>query len=606
MWGLFCAAASAATVAVLPLERAQAPVELEGLGRGLASMMVADLAGAPGIVLVERMRVDDLLAELALAERSFLDPSTAARAGLAVGAEYVLVGSFSVMDPNLTVDVRLVNVTSGEVVEGAVATGPVTDFVSVEKEVVRRVLVELGTDLDARSERQLLSRVVTEDWDAFVAWSRGLSEAHRGQFDAARRSYDEALARDPAFVEAAASRQALEAILLARTAEQATLADRERRAIADQVLAGSVDPRSHGAGPWATADLATLPARWAVLAEQGRWCDRAAEMSAVLTQLDWRIVPDPRFEDIASGRASALGWKVSDRRGADAAVQVNRPQRIFRNLHAYLYDDLLGARDGSIGFATSVARCEGANAAMAALDRWEKELLRQGRLDEEAPYLGIPYSHRDGLIIARAWLEAGGGAVSPPTRARLDARIDAVPVASTKKREALLDVVRRLSERAERERLWSTAPLGVPLDLLRKRVVGLATGQAPYRSDGAPWCSVAHTYTWRVSAQQADKSWATAESRGERPDAGVVSAGPFVRAAMDMGCFEDAPARFTTLDALKQYVFDTVGKVPPTETRPICTTSLSRIRLTTPSDGLSAASILQDANTLLVYGCTSP
>ncbi len=94
---LLVAPARASTLAVLPLDRAAASEEYDGLGKALAGMLVTDLSKVPGLELVERDRLAALMEEMQLAESGFLDPATAQELGNGLGARFVLTGSYSVI-----------------------------------------------------------------------------------------------------------------------------------------------------------------------------------------------------------------------------------------------------------------------------------------------------------------------------------------------------------------------------------------------------------------------------------------------------------------------------------------------------------------------------
>lgn len=80
------------------------------LAKGLAEMLITELAGNPGVRVVERDRVQALFEEQDLAAGGRMDPATAARAGKVLGARYMLFGTF-VVDPRETMrlDVRAIN-----------------------------------------------------------------------------------------------------------------------------------------------------------------------------------------------------------------------------------------------------------------------------------------------------------------------------------------------------------------------------------------------------------------------------------------------------------------------------------------------------------------
>ena len=89
---IWVSATWAATLAVLPFDNHSGNATHDALGVGVADMMVTDLDQLEALDLVERSRMADLLAEMALSRSEYVDPATAARAGKGVGAEWILVG----------------------------------------------------------------------------------------------------------------------------------------------------------------------------------------------------------------------------------------------------------------------------------------------------------------------------------------------------------------------------------------------------------------------------------------------------------------------------------------------------------------------------------
>ena len=167
-------AAAARTVAVLPLDEAAGSVAYAGLGRALAGMLVSDLSKAPELQLVERQRLDALLAEISLGEGGFLDPKTAQQLGKGVGAELVVAGSWSVVGETFLLDARVVEVGSGKVLAAVDAQGQAADFVSVEKELVEALLAAVSVELSGSARRQVLGSAPTEDFEAFRTYGAGL------------------------------------------------------------------------------------------------------------------------------------------------------------------------------------------------------------------------------------------------------------------------------------------------------------------------------------------------------------------------------------------------------------------------------------------------
>lgn len=78
------------TVAVLDFEASD---DLKrDLGKEIATLLTAHLAGNPGLWMVERAELDRLLAEQAFGTGGFADPTTAARVGQMTGAKVLVTG----------------------------------------------------------------------------------------------------------------------------------------------------------------------------------------------------------------------------------------------------------------------------------------------------------------------------------------------------------------------------------------------------------------------------------------------------------------------------------------------------------------------------------
>ena len=112
-----------ATLAVLAFTNDTGDPRYDPLGRGLASMMASDLAAVPTLRLVERDRLQALVDELELQQTRAVDPETALQVGLFLGADHVVVGSVTAVQPEIRIDTRVVRVETSEVVQTASVTG---------------------------------------------------------------------------------------------------------------------------------------------------------------------------------------------------------------------------------------------------------------------------------------------------------------------------------------------------------------------------------------------------------------------------------------------------------------------------------------------------
>jgi TolB-like protein len=86
------------------------------LSKGMAEMLITELARNPGIRVVERDRLQQLLAEQNLGSGDRVDKETAVRLGKMLGAHHLVMGAF-VIDPkqNMRIDIRSVHTETSQV-----------------------------------------------------------------------------------------------------------------------------------------------------------------------------------------------------------------------------------------------------------------------------------------------------------------------------------------------------------------------------------------------------------------------------------------------------------------------------------------------------------
>ena len=102
------------TVAVLPFVNSAIGTsndELAPLSKGIADLLIIELAQNPGIRMVERENIQKLLDEQNLARDGRVDDATAARIGKLLGAKHMVTGSF-ITDRSGTMVITLKSIDS--------------------------------------------------------------------------------------------------------------------------------------------------------------------------------------------------------------------------------------------------------------------------------------------------------------------------------------------------------------------------------------------------------------------------------------------------------------------------------------------------------------
>jgi TolB-like protein len=113
------AQANAPVVAVLYFDNnsfGKDRADYEGLGKGIADLLINDMASNPAMRVVERDRLQSILQEQNLVSTKSVDPQTAVRLGKLLGAQYMVTGGFmSDGRGTLLVTSRVINVETGAI-----------------------------------------------------------------------------------------------------------------------------------------------------------------------------------------------------------------------------------------------------------------------------------------------------------------------------------------------------------------------------------------------------------------------------------------------------------------------------------------------------------
>lgn len=143
----------APTVAVLYFDYDGKDPDLAMLKKGLAQMVISDLSGVQQVRIVERDRLQALIAELKLQRTSRFDKKTAARLGRLLGARFLVLGAYFQMMGTLRIDARVVAVESGEIIKSVGVNGKQDDFIGLEQKLTAGLAAILSGPLPPPPKR---------------------------------------------------------------------------------------------------------------------------------------------------------------------------------------------------------------------------------------------------------------------------------------------------------------------------------------------------------------------------------------------------------------------------------------------------------------------
>ncbi len=189
-------------IAVLPFSNAgsygQAKENFDALERGIAGMMISELARNPAARLVAR--------EQTVSAQGRVDSTAIVRIGKSTGSRYVVTGTFRDFYGDFNVDVRLVNAETAELVKTESDRAERDHLFDLIRSLAERLMKDANLPqlerqaADPRVERKIPT-------EALTYYSRGLLYQDRGEKDKAADMFTQALKIFPDYAEAQESLQ---------------------------------------------------------------------------------------------------------------------------------------------------------------------------------------------------------------------------------------------------------------------------------------------------------------------------------------------------------------------------------------------------------------
>lgn len=206
------------TLAVLPFVNSaigDANTELAPLSKGIADLLLYELAQNTGIRIVERENLQNLLNEQNLGQNGRVDDATAARIGRLLGAKHMITGSF-VTDRSgtMVITLKTIDTETGRISWTHMDRDKTDNFMALVAKVGQAA--NRGLQLppltaaarqtsEARTERQ--ARV---PFQAVMMYSRAISAQDAGNRDEALTLFSQVIDRFPDFEDARTAKARLE------------------------------------------------------------------------------------------------------------------------------------------------------------------------------------------------------------------------------------------------------------------------------------------------------------------------------------------------------------------------------------------------------------
>lgn len=186
-------------LAVFPLQYRGDNEEYKNLGVGLGEMMITDLSQVPGISIVERIRLNSLMEEIALGQSGMVKEGTAPEYGKLFGAGKVVTGYYDIFNNDfLQINLEYRDYITQKPPLKARSANTLKDLFLLEKKVVLGIVSTMGIELTPEEKKKILY-IPTKNLQAFLAYCNGLERQDAGQPAQAETFFRQAVQLDPKF-----------------------------------------------------------------------------------------------------------------------------------------------------------------------------------------------------------------------------------------------------------------------------------------------------------------------------------------------------------------------------------------------------------------------
>ena len=566
-------AAEPSTLAVIPLSQGAGSEEYLGLGKALAGMLVSDLSGVAALQLVERDRLDDLMTEMELSDTGFVDESTAQKLGKGLGAELMLLGSYSVVGETFVMDGRIVGVESGEILKAVTANGTVGDFVSVEKELMEQMLDGIEISLSSSERRKLYLQAPTEQFDAIAAYGEGLQHQDDGDMEGAKAAFQRALELDPAFE---AAREALAGLrqFVGQIKADKIAREQEFKAEAHRsILEAYPDERTRAANFIDTTDsFVGLALRLMVLENEELHCQRYEELYHYLERVDWNVTEPPRTEEdegvwnfVLGKTAEVHGFErmPSDVPGPDASHEdpSSRAYHLWRTTADLVIDtEARNWVDEGSGLVVSIRGCFEPEEQLHELDRVIAAVREHDVAAQQQDRAGRGITLEESLQLH--WCRTRASELG--ANAEMQERIEGVLAGRAEDdgiRNTLMSKVDTIIRMADTWENRQARRLGQEADFLVGVMDDIAEANPQrIRTESAACAFMMNTQQSRAIDWVGRYEDAVANQKGYVEDM-VDGAGTYYAVARDLNCLIDEPSRFASTEELLSFIDGTPDRL---------------------------------------------
>ncbi len=191
-------ALSSKTIAVMHFVNRSGDVEMQWLSKGLSDLLITDLNKSEKVKIVDRKQLQQFLKEVEFSNTGFVESKMALDYGRTVKAEYALFGSYLTKGNLIEIEAHIINIATQEVERVEWVKGDVSDVLTLEKALAKKLLDRLHVPL-TKSELNKLNFQVTDSVSASQHFYLGLDFYDQGKYLDALLEFRLAIKQDESY-----------------------------------------------------------------------------------------------------------------------------------------------------------------------------------------------------------------------------------------------------------------------------------------------------------------------------------------------------------------------------------------------------------------------
>ena len=181
-------------ISVLYFENTAGADKFDWLEKGLADMLLTDLALSEEVTGIEREELEKVLSEQKFSLSGITDDDRSIEIGKLLAAELLLTGSFVESGGRLRIDSKLLDTETGELRAAVKAEGGSADVFGLETEIARGIFTALELKIPAGIETNKSTSITAAE-----SYYRGLQLFDSGEYNRAIEYYRMAAVEDPEY-----------------------------------------------------------------------------------------------------------------------------------------------------------------------------------------------------------------------------------------------------------------------------------------------------------------------------------------------------------------------------------------------------------------------